>query len=93
MPKRGANLEARLDRLVNAIRDRTPASLFDVVQAVAVSKAGEMQPGLYPIGPPGSTAGLLVYDPSEGKPRVPAGRMSPWGLLIVSEGATLDTVL
>ena len=93
MPKRGVNLEARLDRLLDAIADMPVPGLFDVVQAIAVDKAGGRAPGLYPHGPPGSTGGVLVFDPAQGKPRVPTGKMSPHGLLIVSEGATWDKVL
>jgi hypothetical protein len=93
MPKRGANLETRLDRLAAAIRDRSSASRFDLVQAIAVEHAGGKKPGLYADGPPGSLAGLLVYDPVQGEPRVPEERMSPWGLVIVCEGATWDTVI
>lgn len=70
-----------------------PAGVFDVVQAIPVDQAGVKAPGLYPVGPPGSTAGLLVYDPAEGSPRVPGGRLARWGLVIISEGATIDTVL
>ena len=93
MPRRGANLEARLDRLVGKIRDRIPSGLFDLVEAIEVSRAGGREPGLYPSGTPGSTAGLLVYDPEQGEPEVPPGRMSPWGLVIVCDGASIDAVL
>jgi len=93
MPRRGANLEARLDRLAHAIRDRMPSGMFDVVQAVPIDGANGMAPGLYPHGPPGSTAGVLIYDPALGEPQLPPGRMSPWGLLIVGEGSTHDTII
>ena len=93
MAARGANLDTRLARLERAVEGLTPPGVFDVVQAVPVERAGGQAPGLYPVGPPGSTAGLLVYDPVEGSPRVPEGRLARWGLLIVCEGATIDTVL
>ncbi|HEY3789270.1 MAG TPA: hypothetical protein VGL71_10460 [Urbifossiella sp.] len=93
MARRGANLEARLDWLEKAIEGQTPAGRFDIVQALPVERAEGMVPGLYALGPPGSTAGLLVYDPALGKPQVPPGRLPPWGVLIESEGATLDSIL
>ena len=93
MAKRGANIDGRLDRLEQAAEGRTLPGQFDIVQVLPVERASGLAAGLYPIGPPGSTAGLLVYDPSKGKPKVPEGRMPPWGLLIEVEDATLDSIL
>jgi hypothetical protein len=91
--KRGANIDARLERLEQAMEGRTLPGQFDIVQALPVDRAQGREPGLYPVGPPGSTAGLLVYDPAKGRAKVPEGRMPPWGLLIESESATLDSIL
>lgn len=78
------DLGARLDRIELALAGRPRPGQFDVVRAVPVANAGGRAPGLYPEGPPGSTAGLLVYDPAAGRPQVPDGRLAPWGLVIVS---------
>lgn len=90
---RSTNLDGRLARLERAVEGLTPPGVFDVVQAIPVDRAGGLAPGLYPDGPPGSIAGLLVYDPAAGRPRVPEDRLAPWGLVIVSDGATIDTAV
>jgi hypothetical protein len=86
-------LRARLDHLAAALAGRPLPGQFGVVQAIPVDRAGGRAPGLYPDGPPGSAAGVLVYDPAEGEPVVPDGTLAPWGLLVVSEEATIDSVL
>ena len=75
----------RLGKVARALAGRTPPGQFHLVEAVAVAceQAEGRPPGLYRDGPDGSLAGLLVYDPSKGEPVVPAGRLAPWGLLVV----------
>jgi hypothetical protein len=90
---RRANIEGRLAKLEQALAGRMPSGQFSTVQALPVDRSEGMKPGLYPIGSPGSTAGLLVYDPSKGPATVPDGRLPPWGMLIESEFATLDSIL
>ncbi|MFO0804413.1 MAG: hypothetical protein U0791_14980 [Gemmataceae bacterium] len=87
------NIEVRLARVEKSLEGRTRSGQFDVVQAIEVHNAEGLKPGLYPTGPPGSTAGILVYDPADGGPHMPPDRMPPWGLMIWVEGAALSTVL
>lgn len=75
---------ARLNRLERIVHDRPDPRRFSVVQAVTTN-VDPRPPGLYRDGPPGSTAGLLVYDPAIGVPVMPERQMAPWGLLIVCE--------
>lgn len=78
-------LPDRLGRLERAARGRGVPGQFHLVEAVPVGReaAEGKPPGLYRSGPEGSLAGLLVFDPAEGDPVVPEGRLAPWGLLIV----------
>ena len=78
-------LRARRGRVVKALAGRPAPGVFDAIEAVPVGReqAGGRPPGLYRDGPAGSLAGRLVYDPAEGGPVVPAGRLAPWGLLVV----------
>lgn len=76
-------IDKRLAKAEQTVRDRPPPGQFDVIQAVPIDRASGREPGLYKDGPPGSTAGLLVFDPAKGEPVVPEGRLAPWGLLIV----------
>ncbi len=71
-------------RLALALAARGPADQFHTIELAAVGRcrAGGRPPGLYPVGTPGSAAGLLVYDPAHGEPVVPPGRLAPWGLVI-----------
>ena len=76
-------LGPRLARLERAARGRTPAAAFTSLIALAVSDANGRPVGVYPLGPPGSTAGQLVYDPAAGDPVVPDGALAPHGVLVV----------
>ena len=78
-------LSARLGKVVKALAGRPAPGVFDVIEAVPVGRAPAegRPPGLYRDGPVGSRAGVLVYDPADGEPVVPAGRLAPWGLLVV----------
>ena len=82
-----ATLQTRLARLAKAVRERFAPQQFLVVQAVEVEHARGLAPGLYSSG----GAGVLVYDPAAGEPQLPPDCGDP--LLIVCEGATLDTIL
>ena len=77
-------LDKRLAKVSEALAARGRADQFHVGEAVRVGeeRAEGRAPGLYRDGPDGSLAGLLVYDPAEGEPVVPEGRLAPWGLLI-----------
>jgi hypothetical protein len=83
--RRAARLTDRLDRIAGALEVRSRASLFEVVVAarVGTEEAEGLPLGLHRTGSPGSTAGLLVYDPARGRPEVPEGALAPWGLVIV----------
>jgi hypothetical protein len=86
-------IDQRLAKAEQTIRDRPPPGQFDVIQAVPIERAGGREPGLYKDGPSGSTAGLLVFDPAQGEPVVPEGRLAPWGLLIVCGPETVGEPL
>jgi hypothetical protein len=77
-------LGKRLAKVATALRERGRADQFSVIEAVSVGdeRAEGRAPGLYRDGPEGSTAGLLVFDPADGEPVVPEGRLAPWGLVI-----------
>jgi hypothetical protein len=77
-------LGKRLTKVAEALAARGRADQFHVVEAVEVGaeRAEGRPPGLYRDGPEGSLAGLLVFDPEEGAPVVPEGRLAPWGLVI-----------
>ena len=85
-------LGKRLTRVEQKLAARGRTDWFHVVEAVAVGSDGAegRAPGLYRTGPEGSLAGLLVYDPAEGEPEVPEGRLAPWGLVIVCGPEHID---
>ncbi len=74
---RAARLTDRLERIAGALEARSRASLFEVVVAarVGTEEAEGLPVGLHRTGSPGSTAGLLVFDPAKGRPRCP---MAHW---------------
>ncbi|WP_439630647.1 hypothetical protein [Gemmata sp.] len=74
---RHMQLGGRIERAERALKDRPRADQFTTVQAVPVGRSGGLPLGLHADGPPGSTAGVLVYDPAAGRPAVPEGRMAP----------------
>lgn len=76
--------DRRLMQVALALAARPQAAPFHSIELVAHGRdrAGGRAPGLYQTGPPGSTFGLLVYDPARGEPVVPAGRLVPWGWVI-----------
>ena len=78
-------LADRLAKLEHRARNRPAPDQFGVIEAVPVGRvAAEGRPvGLHRTGSSGSTAGMLVFDPAQGEPVVPEGRLAPWGLLIV----------
>ncbi len=82
----------RLAKLERNAATRPRADQFEVVEAVPVGRraAEGRPPGLYRTGSPGSTAGLLVFDPAAGKPVVPEGKLAPWGLVIVHGLETVE---
>lgn len=57
------SLKARLARLEQAAADRPAPGLLDVVMVCPVADARGFAPGLYRVGPPGSSGGVFVYDP------------------------------
>jgi hypothetical protein len=61
----------RLAKLEREARARPPRGQFKTIEAIPVSYAEGRTPGLFPAGSPGSTAGILVYDPAEGLPLSP----------------------
>ncbi len=76
--------DKRLVKLERRAQGRPRADQFTLIVAVPADadRAQGKPPGLYPTGSPGSTTGLLVFDPTRGKPVVPEGKLAPWGLLI-----------
>jgi hypothetical protein len=39
--------------------------------------------GLYRSETPGSTSGILVFDPAQGEPEIPEDLLLPWGKMLV----------
>jgi hypothetical protein len=76
------SLRDRLARLRRAARGTPSPGLLDVVILRLVGEAGGRPPGLYRDGPPGSTAGVYVYDPAAGELAVPAEHLALWALVI-----------
>ena len=76
--------DTRLLKVALALAARGRADQFSSVELAAVGRerAEGRAPGLYRVGSPGSTGGLLVYDPAAGEPVVPPGRLAPWGTVI-----------
>jgi hypothetical protein len=77
-------LGKRLEKVELALAARGRADQFHIIQIVPVGweAAQGRPPGLYRDGSEGSLAGLLVYDPAQGEPVVPEGRLAPWGRMI-----------
>jgi hypothetical protein len=65
-------MRTRLARLELVVASRPATELLDVVMVCPVADARGLAPGLYRVGPPGSTGGVFVYDPAAGEPGVPA---------------------
>jgi hypothetical protein len=78
-------LTNRLVRLEHRSRERPHPDAMWVVQAVPVSHANGRPLGLYRDGPPGSLAGVLVYDPAEGPPALPIEGSTAAALLVVCD--------
>jgi hypothetical protein len=78
-------LSNRVVKLEQKANDRARADQFDFINAVPVYMAEGKPPGLYRDGGPGSTGGLLVFDPAKGKPIVPEGKVAPWGMVIIHD--------
>ena len=74
----------RIARVEQALAARGRADQFHVVELVPAHRpeAAGRPPGLYRDGPEGSLAGILVFDPAEGEPVVPVGRLIESGLVI-----------
>ncbi len=72
----------RLTRLERQAQGRPRPDQFETIVAVPADRdrAEGKLPGLYRTG---ATAGLLVFDPTGGKPAIPEGKLAPWGLLII----------
>jgi hypothetical protein len=83
------SLRDRLARLRRAAQRSPSSNWLDVVILRPVAEAGGRPPGLYRDGPPGSTAGVYVYDPAAGEPAVPAGHLAPWAL-VIGQGSRSD---
>lgn len=86
-------LTNRLARLERTTRERPHPDALWVVQAVPVAHANGRAAGLYRDGPPGSLAGVLVYDPAEGPPVLPGEGSTAAALLIVCDPDTLTEPL
>jgi hypothetical protein len=74
----------RVAKLEKQAQHRPRADQYDMITAVPVHRAEGRQPGLYHSGPEGSSVGLLVFDPNQGEPVVPEGKLAPWGLLLIA---------
>jgi hypothetical protein len=76
------SLRDRLARLRRAAQRSPSPDRLDVVILRPVGETGGWPPGLYRDGPPGSTAGVCVYDPAAGEPAVPTEHLAPWALVV-----------
>lgn len=78
-------MNTRLAKVEKVFRGRPRADQFSLIEIVPVGResAEGHPPGLYRSGAEGSLAGILVFDPANGEPQVPEGRLAPWGLVIV----------
>jgi hypothetical protein len=61
----------RLSKLEREAQTLPRNDQFTTIEAIPVAHAGGRSPGLYRAGSPGSTAGILVYEPDEGEPVLP----------------------
>jgi hypothetical protein len=77
-------LNTRLAKVEQALATRGRADQFHVIEVVPVGReqAEGRAPGLYRDGPEGSLAGIMVFDPAQGDPVIPEGRLAPFGLVI-----------
>jgi hypothetical protein len=80
----------RVAKLEQAAKDRPHAGVCDLIKAVPLDRAEGKPPGLYMSGEPGSTVGLLVFDPAKGKPVVPEGKLAPWGLFLICQHTYIE---
>lgn len=78
-------LAKRLDEIEIVLAMRPDPHKLDVIQAIPTAFAGGRAPGLYHVGPPGSTAGVLVYDPALGSPVLPRNEQTEHAMFIVCE--------
>jgi hypothetical protein len=77
-------LGKRLTKVEQALAARGRADQFHIIEVVPIERASAegRAPGLYRDGPEGSLAGILVFDPTQGEPAIPEGRLVPFGLVI-----------
>jgi hypothetical protein len=83
-------LEKRLERLEQQVAERPRTDLFDCIHVAPVSCGNGRPPGLYNAGGPGSTAGVLLYDPALGFPEPPLDRMAPHCISIRFDSDNID---
>ena len=85
-------LGKRVAKVAQVLATRGRADWFHMIEAIPVGReeAEGRSPGLNRAGPEGSLVGLLVYDPAEGKPVVPEGRLAPFGMMIVCNYDTTE---
>jgi hypothetical protein len=77
-------LRKRLVKVATALAAKGHADQFHCLEIVALGdeRAEGRTPGLYRVGSEGSLGGLLVYDPTQGEPVIPEGRLTPWAMVI-----------
>jgi hypothetical protein len=82
--------DKRLERVQKQVGVRPVAGLFDIIEVVPVSCGKGRPPGLYNAGGPGSTAGILLFDPALGRPKPPLERMAPHCITVVLDSYPPD---
>ena len=78
-------LAGRITRLERELESRPAPDQLSFVTAVPVGDpwAEGRGVGLYRAETPGSTSGILVFDPAEGEPVLPDDVLLPWGKMLV----------
>ena len=77
-------IPTRLAKLEQALTNRLRTAPFEILEVVprGDERAEGREVGLHRVGSTGSTAGLLVFDPTQGELAVPPCVLPPWGLII-----------
>jgi len=78
-------LAGRIARLERELECRPAPDQLSFVTAVPVGEpwAEGRDVGLYRSETPGSTSGILVFDPAQGEPVLPDDVLLPWGKMLV----------
>ncbi|MCE9561271.1 MAG: hypothetical protein K8U57_04380 [Planctomycetes bacterium] len=83
-------LDKRLGKVEQAMRARLPSNQFSVVQAIPIANAGGRSLGLHRVGIKGSTGGVFVYDPAQGRAQLPDEERTRGAFVVVCEPALFE---